>query len=103
MPQFSSQTQNPLELDKGIAENYWLAYGKQKRILHLLDHKPDQYRHLILEQPQHPLTRLGLAIQQLRTERCGLVLGFGNVYLKRTDFQNMPFPMEDIFSTPLIE
>lgn len=90
-----------LQVGKGIAKDYFLAYGRLRKILHLLDNEPQQYQQLIVEQPQHPLVRLGLSLQQLRTERRGLILGFGNVYLKREDFQNKPYPMEDIFDTAL--
>lgn len=91
-----------LRIGKSIANDYLsFAYRKQKKILYLLDHKLEQYQQVLNTQPQHPLTRLGTSIQQLRTQKRGLVLGFGNVYLKREDFQNMPIPMENIFGTPL--
>lgn len=91
-----------IRVDKGIGYVYLsFAYRKQRKILNLLDHEPEQYQKVLRTQPQHPLTRLGMSIQQLRTERRGLVLGFGNVYLKREDFHNTPIPMEDIFGTPL--
>lgn len=90
------------QIGKGIANDYLsFAYRKQQRLLHLLDHKPEQYQQVLNTQPQHPLTRLGSAIQQLRTKKRGLVLGFGHVYLKREDFHHTPVPMEDVFGTPL--
>lgn len=90
-----------LQTGRGIAEDYFRAYGRMRKILHLLDNEQEQYEQLIAKQPQHPLIRLGLSLQQLRTEKRGLVLGFGNVYLKREDFHNKPHPIEDIFNTAL--
>lgn len=90
-----------MQIGQGIAKDYWFAYGKQKKILYLLEHEFGQYQELVIEQPNHPLAKLGKAIQQLKTERCGIILGYGDIYLRREHNQRVSDSMEDMFGTPL--
>lgn len=90
-----------MQIGVSIAQTYLQALGKRERILSLLEQEPEQYQKLVDEQPQHPLARLGSAIQQLQSEKRGLILGFGDVYLKRLHREGITYPMEDMFGTPL--
>lgn len=93
-----------ISINKGIARDYLTAMGNRSKVeavISLMSERPEEYRRLVLEKPDHPAARLGLAIQQLQTGRRTLILGFGDVYLKRLHREGVTYPMEDVFGTPL--
>lgn len=93
-----------ISVNKGIARDYFTAMGnrsKAEAVISLMRERPEEYQRLVLGKPDHPAARLGSAIQQLQTEKRNLILGFGDVYLKRLHREGVNYPMEDVFGTPL--
>lgn len=91
-------------LHKGIAQDYVSAMGDKRRakaVMALMLEQPKEYEQLVTQNPDHLIARLGLALKQLETDRRTLLLGFGDVYLKRLHREGITDLMEDMFGTPL--
>lgn len=93
-----------VRLYKGIAQDYVSAMGDRRRaeaVIALIRDQPEKYAQIIAQNPDHLIARLGLALKQLATDRRALLLGFGDVYLKRIHREGVTDLMEDMFGTPL--
>lgn len=95
-----------VQLHQGIADNYKSAMAPRnkplvEKVLSLIANQPEKYQQLVTQNPDHLVARLGLAIEQVNTSRRRLILGFGNVFLKRLHREGYTDAMEDSFRTPL--
>lgn len=93
-----------VRIHQGIARDYFTAMWNNQRvekIISLMTDQPEEYRSLVEKRPDHLVARLGMAIKQLKTERRTLILGFGDVYLKRLHQEDVTDAMTDMFGTPL--
>ena len=95
-----------VQLHQGIADNYKSAMAPSnkplvEKVVSLIANQPEKYQQLVTQNPDHLVARLGLAIEQLNTGRRRLILGFGNVFLKRLHREGYTDAMEDSFRTPL--
>ncbi len=94
------------QIHQGVAENYTSAMAPKnkqlvEKVVSMITNQPEIYQQLITQKPDHLVARLGLAIEQLNTDRRCLILGFGDIFLKRLHREGVTAAMEDVFGTPL--
>lgn len=90
----------------GIANDYKTAMAPAnkrlvEKVLSLIAEQPEKYQQLISQNPDHLVARLGLTIEQLSINRRRLILGFGDLFLKRLHKEGITDVLEDAFGTPL--
>lgn len=97
---YQSQGKWDIRINTGIAGDYVKVLGHHV-LKNLTEDDLRKIDQLVIQKPDHPLAKLGNAIHQLRTTKHPLVLGFGDVYLKRLHKEGIPVEMTDIFGTPI--
>ena len=101
---FKEEGQWQVRCHRGIVQSYLSAMGNKQRvdkILSLMANQPHKYQQLVTQNPDHLVAKLGLAIKQLNSDKRRLLLGFGDVFLKRLHKEDVTDSLEDIFGTPL--